>query len=276
MRVSVLLLTFNEAGNLPRCLDSLAWCDDIAIVDSGSTDGTPDIARARGVRVLHRPFDDFAAQRNFGLREIKFRHDWVLHLDADEVVTPAFVKRLHALEPTDRVDAYYVPSKLIMLGKWLRYSGMFPVYQVRLGRVGILTFRQVGHGQQEVLQLDRIGLFDEPYLHYAFSHGLRPWLSKHVNYAQAEARELVRMRNVRLVRLANLWSRDRVKRRRTAKAVVSWMPLFLRPLTRFTYVYVLRGGFIDGRPGFLYAFMLGTYEAMIAILAYEESKKLQL
>src|ERR1700687_2869614 len=108
MKVSVLLLTFNEASNLPRCLDALSWCDDIAIVDSGSTDATVDIARDRNVRVLQNPFQDFAAQRNFGLAEGGFRHPWVLHLDADEVVTPSFVDRLLALEPKDGIDAYYV------------------------------------------------------------------------------------------------------------------------------------------------------------------------
>lgn len=88
MKVSVLLLTMNEERNLPRCLDALSWCDDIALVDSGSTDETIEIARARNVRVLMiNPFQDFAAQRNFGLREAGFRHHWVLHLDADEVAT---------------------------------------------------------------------------------------------------------------------------------------------------------------------------------------------
>jgi glycosyltransferase involved in cell wall biosynthesis len=80
MKVSVLLLTMNEERNLPRCLDALTWCDDIAVVDSGSTDKTIEIARARNVRVLINPFQDFAAQRNFGLQRAGFRHPWVLHL----------------------------------------------------------------------------------------------------------------------------------------------------------------------------------------------------
>lgn len=274
MKVSILLLTFNEESNLPRCLDALAWCDDIAIVDCGSTDGTLDIAVARNVHVLHRPFDNFASQRNFGLAEAGFRHDWVLHLDADEVVTPAFVARLLALEPEEGIDAYHIPSKLIVFGQWLRHAGMFPVYQVRLGRIGRLTFRQVGHGQQEDLAPGRIGLFDEPYLHYAFSHGLRRWLDKHVDYAAAEANELIGMRRVGEFRLGNLLSHDRVTRRRAAKALSSWIPLLFRPLMRFVYIYVIRCGFLDGRVGFLYACMLATYEAMIAILAYEKNKEI--
>lgn len=273
MKVSVLLLTLNEASNLPRCLDALAWCDDIAIVDCGSTDGTVDIAHLRNVRVLHRPFDNFASQRNFGLVEAGFRHDWVLHLDADEVVTPAFVARLLALEPEEGIDAYYIPSKLIFFDQWLRHAGMFPVYQARLGRVGRLTFRQVGHGQREDLPPGRIGLFEEPYLHYAFSHGLRRWLEKHVDYAAAEAKELISTRHVGPLWLGSLLSLDRVTQRRAAKTLASWMPLFLRPLMRFIYIYLVRRGFLDGRAGFLYAFMLGAYEAMIAILTYEKIRE---
>src|SRR5262249_55431897 len=110
MKVSVLLLTFNEATNLRRCLDALEWCDDIAIVDSGSTDGTLEIAHGCNIRVLHRPFDDFAHQRNFGLAEAGFHNEWVLHLDADEVVTEAFVKKLAGLAPSPGIDAYDIPS----------------------------------------------------------------------------------------------------------------------------------------------------------------------
>ncbi len=269
MKVSVLLLTYNEAINLPRCLDALAWCDDIAIVDSGSTDGTLDIARARNVRVLNNPFQDFAAQRNFGLAEANFRNPWVLHLDADEVATPAFVERLLALEPNDEIDAYYIPSKLMMFNQSLLHAGLYPSYQVRLGRLGQLRFKQVGHGQREDMPRNRIGTFDEPYLHYSFSHGLKSWLERHIEYAEAEASVLVNARRDKPFRFRELLSSDKVTRRRSLKILAFLMPLAMRPFVRFIYVYIIRRGFLDGQAGFLYAFMLATYEAMIAILAYE-------
>lgn len=273
MRVSVLLLTLNEAINLPRCLDALSWCDDIAIVDSGSTDGTLDIARARNVRVLHNPFQDFAAQRNFGLAEADFRHPWVLHLDADEVATPQFVQRLLALDPPDGINAYYIPSKLMMLDQSLVHAGLYPSYQVRLGHLERLKFKQVGHGQREDLPRSQVGTFDEPYLHYAFSHGLKAWLKRHLQYAEDEATVLVAARTSSSVRLRDLLSSDKVTRRRSVKLLAFLMPLTTRPLMRFIYVYIVRRGFLDGRAGFLYAFMLATYEAMIAILAYEKLDK---
>lgn len=269
MKVSILILTFNEAANLPACLDALGWCDDIVVVDSGSTDDTVAIAERRGARILHRPFDNFAGQRNFGLDEGGFRHDWVLHLDADELVSPAFRAALDAFEPPEGIDAWLVPFKTIFFGKWLKHAGMWPGYQARLGHVRRLRFVQVGHGQREDLPPERVGTFPEPLLHYSFSHGLRAWLNKHIRYAADEAALLAGDDKIREGAGSALVRGDRTSRRRAAKALAGRLPLFLRPPARFFYVYVVRRGFLDGAAGFVYAAMLATYEAMIAILAYE-------
>lgn len=268
MKVSVLLLTFNEAQNLPAILDHLAWCDDIVSVDSGSTDSSIALLEAHGVRILHRPFDNFAQQRNYGLEHGALKHEWVLHLDADEIVTPAFLDALAALEPGPAFEAYNVPSKTIFFGRWLRHAGMYPTYQVRLGHRERLRFVQVGHGQREALPPERVGVFPEPYLHYSFSHGLVPWLHKHVRYARDEAEEMVRPA-VSDAATAGEASGGATGRRRRMKRLAGRLPLPLRPLLRFLYVYVLRGGFRDGQAGFRYAFMLAVYEGMIAVAGFE-------
>ena len=265
MKVSILLLTYNEAANLPRCLGSLDWCDDIVVVDSGSTDDTIQIAEAAGARVIYRPFDNFANQRNFGLEEGNFKHEWVLHLDADEVVTPEFLAALKTLEPQEGIDAYNVPSKMMLFDRWLRYAGMWPAYQVRLGHRTRLRFIQVGHGQREDLPSERVGTFDEPYLHYSFSHGLRKWLEKHVRYADDEAELILEQRAASRDETGG----DASSSRRQAKARAAKLPVFLRPFARFIYVYFFRMGFRDGMAGFAYAFMLSVYEGMTAILVYE-------
>jgi glycosyltransferase involved in cell wall biosynthesis len=272
MKVSVLILTHNEAINLPKCLDALTWCDDIIVVDSGSTDDTLNIAEGRGARVLHRPFDNFAAQRNFGLNEGQPKHDWVLHLDADEIVTSEFQTKLTLLEPQEKFDAYLVPSKTIFFGKWLKYAGMWPTYQVRLGHAERLRFVQVGHGQREDLPSNRLDVFDEAYLHFSFSHGLRAWLLKHVRYAQDEAGVIFASAKKEVgATAANeaKSSNDKTLQRRKFKNVANKLPLFLRPFARFFYVYILKQGFRDGFLGFFYSFMLCIYEGMIAILVYE-------
>ena len=265
MKVSTLVLTYNEALNLPRCLRALSWCDDIVVIDSGSTDNTIEIAGKFGARILTRPFDNFANQRNFGLEQGELRHEWVLHLDADEVVTEAFVRRLLSLEPPRGIEGYRVPSKLMFGEKWLRHSGMYPNYQVRLGHRDRLRFVQVGHGQRESLPAENLETFDEPYLHYSFSHGLKHWFERHAAYAVAEARELRLAREQNNFRWSELFHWDRTVRRRAAKAFSYRLPLFCRPSARFCYVYFWRGGFLDGSIGFKYAYMLSIYEGMVAV-----------
>lgn len=267
LKVSILLLTFNEEINLRHVLDALDWCDDIVIVDSGSTDETVDIAKAHGARVLTRDFDDFARQRNYGLEQGAFRHEWVLHLDADEIVTPEFITAIDVLVPEEGIDAYNVPSKTILFGRWIKHAGMYPTYQVRLGHRDALRFRQVGHGQREDLPPDRVGVFDTPYLHYSFSHGMFKWLLKHVRYARDEADLILALRQEDAHQPSK---QTAVGRRRTAKAIAARLPVVLRPLFRFIYIYFIRQGFRDGRAGFAYAFMLAVYEGMTAVFVFEK------
>jgi hypothetical protein len=266
MKVSTLILTFNEEKNISACLNALGWCNDVVVIDSGSTDRTVEIARTAGARVLTRSFDQFSGQRNFGLEHGGLQHEWVLHLDADEVVTPAFVEQLAALNPTPGIDAWRVPSKTMMFGRWLRHAGMYPTYQVRIGHRDRLRFMQVGHGQREDLAPERVGLFSEPYLHYNFSHGIRRWLEKHVKYAQDEAQLILEQRARGRGSAAG---KDAVSKRRAMKAMASRLPLWLRPAARIAYLLIWRQGFRDGRAGFVYASMMATYEAMTAVFVYD-------
>lgn len=275
MKVSTLILAYNEAVNLPACLDALSFCDDIVVVDSESTDDTVNLAKKYGARVIVRRFDNFSNQRNFGLDHGGLRHEWILHLDADEIVTPSFVEALERLEARAEIDAYRVPSKFMLFGQWLRYAGMYPTYQVRLGRRDRLRFRQVGHGQREDLATERIGIFAEPYLHYSFSHGMRAWLEKHVRYAEDEASLILSERTGSFsTALNSMLTRDATARRRAAKTLAANL-VFSRPIVRFFYVYFFCQGFRDGRGGLVYAFMMSVYEAMIAILVYEKLVKLR-
>ena len=269
MKVSTLILTYNEAANIARCLDALAWCDDVVVFDSGSTDRTVELARAHGARVISRPFDTFANQRNFGLEAGDLRHEWVLHLDADEVITPQFTQALSELAPAPGIFAYRVPCKVMLFEHWLRFASMYPTYQVRLGRRDRLRFKQVGHGQREDLPPERIGTFSEPYLHYNFSHGLVAWLHKHVRYAEDEARLIRETRAGRSPRGPADGISTATDRRRALKRLSARVPLVLRPPARFLYVLIWHRGFRDGGYGLLYALMLSVYEGMIAILTYE-------
>jgi hypothetical protein len=268
MKVSCLILTYNEASNIEACLTALNWCDDVLVLDSGSTDATVPIARNLGARVLDRQFDDFAGQRNFGLDQGEFRHEWVLHLDADEVVTQEFTAALDRLVAQPGIDAYLVPSKMMLFDRWLKHAGMYPVYQVRLGHRDRLRFKQVGHGQREDLPPHRVGMFNEPYLHYSFSHGMSAWLGKHIRYARDEATLLLDYRD--LTSGDSLDGNGASGRRRLLKAAAAHLPVTLRPILRFLYVYIIKQGFRDGRAGFAYAAMLAVYEGMTALFVLEK------
>lgn len=271
-KVSVLLLTLNEEGSLPACLDALSWCDDVWVVDSYSTDATVTVARAAGAHVVQRSFDTFAAQRNYALRNVDFQHEWVLHLDADEICTPALLDEIkERIECTD-FDAYRVPSKTMFMGKWLRYSGMYPTYQVRLGRQPQFRFKQVGHGQREDVDPSRVGTLENPYLHYSFSKGLSEWFEKHNRYSTLEAAEALRSGRYDGLDVAGLFSlRDATRRRRALKQLSYHVPC--RPVLRFIYMYVLRGGILDGKAGLQYCQLLSMYEAMIDLKIAELNRK---
>lgn len=264
MNISVLVLTLNEAANLPSCLAALSWSDDVVVLDSFSSDQTTEIARSLGARVIQRKFDSFAGQRNFGLDMVEFKNEWILHVDADEVVTPTLRRELLDVIALGRFDAYRVPSKTMFFGRWLRFSGMYPTYQVRLGRKGRFRFRQVGHGQREDIPPERIGTLREPYLHYSFSKGLAEWFEKHNRYSTDEAREAVRQLNeADGIDWGGLLSVDPTRRRRAAKQLS--VRLAFRPTLRFLYMYLFRLGFLDGRPGLIYCRLLATYEYMIVL-----------
>jgi glycosyltransferase involved in cell wall biosynthesis len=265
--LSILILTFNEEKNLPGCLEALRWCDDIVVLDSNSTDGTVDIAGKFGARVYQRAFENFAGQRNFGLASVSFKHEWVFHLDADEVFTEALREEVGRTIMDTSYDAFYVPSKMMFQGKWLRFSGMYPAYQVRLTRVGRFTFRQVGHGQKEDIERSRIGTLNEPYLHYSFSKGMEEWFERHNRYSSMEAEETLQDLKTKTIDWKGILSGDLPRRRQALKRLSFRLPL--RPLMRFVYMYFLRLGFLDGRAGFVYSRLLSTYEFMIAVKVRE-------
>jgi glycosyltransferase involved in cell wall biosynthesis len=258
--ISVLILTFNEEANLARCLDAVSWCDDVLVLDSFSKDQTVPIAQKCEARVLQNPFIDFAQQRNHGLEAGALKHDWVLHLDADEIVTEELRAELFEKAAANSFPAFRLASKLMLNGQWLRYSGMFPAYQVRFGRKDRLRFKMVGHGQRETLPPDQVGTLRNTLLHYAFNKGLEDWYARHARYAAAEADEALRNHPNGLP-WRGLLSSNLTERRRALKAVSVRLPC--RPFLRFFYMYFLHLGMLDGPQGYRYCRMLSQYERMI-------------
>ncbi|HMD55814.1 MAG TPA: glycosyltransferase family 2 protein [Phycisphaerae bacterium] len=268
--ISVLIITYNEEVNIARCLDALTWSDDILVLDSFSTDRTVEIAAAKGARVLKNPFTNFAQQRNYGLTHGNFKYNWVLHLDADEVVTPELQRELQQTAGNGNQDAYRLASKMIFQGRWLKYSGLYPSYQVRFGKRDRLTFVQTGHGQRESLPPEALGTLREPLMHFSFSKGIADWIQRHNRYSTAEAARFWENNGAHRIDWPGLFA-STPRRRRALKDLSSHMPC--RPFLRFVYMYFLRLGFFDGRAGFTYCRLLAIYEYFIVLKIRELQRK---
>ncbi len=255
---SVVVLTLNEEGNLPACLASVAGCDDVVVLDSGSTDRTHEVALAAGARVVTNRFTDFAQQRNFAHRDISFRHAWVFHLDADERMTPELDAECRRVAEADtRHDGYWAAPRMLFEGKWIRRSTDFPAWQARFARVQTFRFIQVGHGQREDPSM-RMGFLRGNYIHDIFSHGEAAWIQKHRGYARAEAVAIRAAGNGSGPGWAGMFGSDPLERRRALKRLSYGLPG--RPALRFLYQYILRAGFLDGRAGLRYCRLLAQYE----------------
>ena len=260
--ISVVIPTHNEAPNIERCLASVAWSDDILIIDSGSSDGTPERAESLGARVIYRPFDSFADQRNFALDHGALKHQWVLHLDADEEVTPELqAAMLNVARSEGGRPGYLLASRLMWFGQWLKYSGMYPSYQVRFGGRDLLRFCMVGHGQRELLQPNEIATLHGDLMHHNFSKGISEWLTRHARYARDEAVLATSNSRSGFHWGDLLQANDGTRRRRSLKRLANSIPM--RPVARFAYVYFCRRGFLDGRAGLRYASLLAVYQWMI-------------
>ena len=260
---SALILTLNEERNLPTCLGSLAGCDDIVVLDSGSTDRTSAIAQAAGARVVVRPFTNFADQRNFGHAHIAFKNQWVFHLDADEQMTPALMRECSnlAAQNPGGIDGFMVAPRMHFHGRWIPHCTDFPAYQARFGHARRFHFIQVGHGQREFPGM-LLGKLQANYLHNLSVHSDADLEDKHRRYAHQEAAAfLIRPPGSKSL-LLRLLSADALIRRRALKELSQHLPA--RGLLRFFYQYIWRGGLLDGRAGLAYCILLSRYEHWIA------------
>lgn len=270
--ISVIVLTKNEEASLPGCLESLAWCDDVHVLDSGSTDNTTAIAQTYGAKVWVNRFEGFGKQRNFALDHIDIKNEWILFLDADEYSTEKFKAEIFkAVELASKeVAGFYCCGKLILEGKWLKRSDTYPIWQFRLLRRGRARFSNIGHGQKECNIEGQIGYIHEGYLHFSISKGWMEWIERHQGYAKKEAE----FRHYNCPPFRNIFVRHSSMRNVALKC---WLTkLLIWPFLRFTHAYFLRLGFLEGIPGLLYCTNKFYYEFMISLLYREHKMKQKL
>lgn len=274
MGISVLIMTIDEEVNLPACLESVAWSDDIVVLDSFSSDKTVEIARAAGARVYQREYVNELSQRHYGLKEIEFKHPWVYIPDADEVTPPELRDEMLAIaaDPNRPEGAFRCRFKVFFMGRWIRHSSLYPTWVVRLVRPDRIEFKREINCNCVVEGPE--GRLTNQFIHYSFNKGMSWWFEKHNRYSLYEAREsLNSLQDEHVDWWGVVGAGDSVRRRKALKALSFRLPG--RPLLRFLYMYLLRRGFMDGWPGYVYCRLLASYELMIVIKMAEIRRRQQ-
>jgi glycosyltransferase involved in cell wall biosynthesis len=265
--ISVLILTKNEQQDLPGCLDSVSWSDDIHVYDSVSTDNTVQLAEKFGAKVTQRPFDNWAAHQNWGLKNIAFKHDWVFYIDADERMTPELVAAVCAAvaHPADNV-AFRLQRRDFFLDTWLKHVQTSPFY-MRLFKPKHMRYERL---------VNPISIADGPvselngYLdHFPFSKGLGHWIDRHNSYSRFEAEQILenRRKSGAFSLLKAFTAKDFHERRFHQKEFFYRLPL--RPVIKFLLLYIAKRGFMDGRAGLTYAMLQSIYEYFIVLKTRE-------
>ena len=275
--VSFIVPIKNEAANLPRCLASVQWVEEIFVVDSQSTDGSIEIAEQAGARVVQFTFNGtWPKKKNWALENLPFRNEWVFILDADEVLPPEAEAEFAAtIANAGETAGYWINRRFMFIGRWLRHA-YYPNWNLRLfrhslGRYEKLTDAATQSGDNEVhehvvVQGPTARLRCEMD-HYAFP-SVDVFIEKHNRYSNWEARVATERH---LAASTGKLRHERVDRRRRLKLLSHRLPF--RPLLRFLYVYIWQKGFLDGREGYYFARLHGVYEFLSVAKTYELVKK---
>lgn len=246
MKISVLILTLNEELNIKECIESIsALTDDIIVLDSYSDDETVNIASMHGARVIRHKFSGWADHQNWALKNIKFKHEWVLYIDADERVTHELCDEIRELKLNDYKAYKIFRDNRFIHGESLKYSMKCP---------GIIRLFSVKHIQYQreinpvALVNGRVGILNAKLVHYNFSKGLDEWVLKHIDYAKREARENKTKKNNKNLSF--------LKQRTTGIK-------YFRFVLRMIYQLIFKMGMLDGYAGFRYAVLISFYEQLI-------------
>lgn len=270
--VSILIPVKNEAANLPRCLASCAWADEIFVVDSASTDDSVALAESAGAKVVQFVFNGtWPKKKNWALDTLPFKHDWVFILDADEVLPPEAKDEVRSIveDPHHPVDGYWINRRFMFMGKWLRHA-YYPNWNLRLfrhakGRYEKITDLATASGDNEVhehvMVAGETGRLRAEMDHHAFP-SVDVFVEKHNRYSNWEARVALagRLQSDGLQHAGVGW-------RRRLKAWSKHLPG--RPFLRFCYVYIWQLGFMDGREGYYFARLHAIYELLTVAKSYE-------
>jgi glycosyltransferase involved in cell wall biosynthesis len=266
--VSVVVLTLNEEPNIRRCLASVAWANQVVVVDSGSIDGTIPLARAAGAEVVDQPWLGFSAQREHSLRLPLLRHDWVYFVDADEWVSPQLATEIASRLADPQCAGFAHRLRLVFMGTWIRHCGWYPgSWVVRLVDRRYTKYDGSLVGERACVdgRVRRLAndIVDEDL------KGLATWLHKHVRYAQLKCQQPRSVRNLpkRLHTLRCSGNTRPLARSILKELVFPAIPA--KSAALFLYMYIARLGFLDGMAGLRFCVYHAWSEMTVAALRTE-------
>lgn len=244
-KLSIIIITQNEADQIAECLASASWADEIIVVDAESTDDTVAICKNYPVKMFLRPWPGFASQKQFALDQAQ--NDWVLSLDADERITPELKAEIESqLENPAGQAGFYIPRKGFFLGKWIRHCGWYPGYQLRLFRKSMTRVSEV-QVHEGFIVAGPTGHLTAALLHY--SH---PTLF--VSFAKMNS-------------YSGLEALDRKTRR------VTWLDFLTHPLSEFLRKYLVKLGFLDGWHGLVLCLVAAYTKMALYMKIWELQQK---
>ncbi|AXB80659.1 glycosyltransferase family 2 protein [Novosphingobium sp. P6W] len=274
--IAVIILTYNEEKHLERAMRSVSsFSNEILVVDSFSTDRTVEIAKAFGARVLQRRFDNQARQFNWALDCSNLQSDWILRLDADEIIESDLAEEITKRLPflSHEVVGINLKRKHIFLDRWIRHGGRYPLLMLRLWRRG--------HGRVEDRWMDEHVVVSDGYtvtLNGGFlDHNLNDlgyFTEKHNKYATREAIEILNQRYNLFTAQPSLTAKgssfQATLKRFVKERIYNFVPFPISSLFYFLYRYVLQLGFLDGGPGIIYHFLQGFwYRFLVGAKVFE-------
>jgi len=273
--VSVIVPVKNEAENLRRCLPALEWADEVFVIDSQSSDETAEVAARFGATVMQFQFGgSYPKKKNWALENIAFRNDWVLIVDADEVVGPKLALEIAHRIAMNEAEGYYLNSKYFFLGRRIRHCGYSECWNLRLFRHHLGRYERMpdhtggrtgdNEAHEHVELKGRALRLRQELEHHAYPT-IAIWVEKHNRYAVWEAAMYDRFLNKPV---PTTIGREKQLKRWLKKI---YLRLPMRPLVRFVYAYFFRLGFLDGRPGLVFCTLLAFYDFLAWANVYEQS-----
>jgi len=269
--VEVVIATYNERDQIADAVRNALQLGSVFVVDSFSTDGTPDLARDAGATVIQHPFANYARQKNWAIDNLPLQAPWIFILDADERITPQLRDEvLRKIRTQPHIDGYYVNRLLIFMGCPVRHGGLYPSWNLRLFRRGCARYEDrvvhehmVCKGRTAYLRGEMLHIRRETISHYIF---------KHIGYADLESGEWVKWRSgeSRVAAASDLF-KGHLRYRQWARRHL-WHRLPGRPLWRLFFMYIVRLGFLDGAAGWHLARLMACYEYMIGLLFAEKRR----